>query len=126
MCSKNKLFHLQIYIALNTFLFVCEMSSFDAVFYFLCNLIISETELQTEMIFIPALFISFPCYPTFRLSDRPVGPYRSDNRDFTVPTDDLNSRPHEEGQKLIKQQWTIYWVAEPFSTLAVRQHYGET
>jgi hypothetical protein len=37
---KNKLFHLQIYIMLNT-IFVCEIFSFDAVLYFLRNLIIS-------------------------------------------------------------------------------------
>jgi hypothetical protein len=37
---KNKLFHLQIYIALNT-TFVCEIFSFDAILYFLRNLIIS-------------------------------------------------------------------------------------
>jgi hypothetical protein len=38
--KKNRLFHLQIYIMLNT-IFVCEISSFDAALYFLRHLIIS-------------------------------------------------------------------------------------
>jgi hypothetical protein len=37
--SKNKLLHLQVYVMLSIVL-VCEIFPFDAVFYFLCNLII--------------------------------------------------------------------------------------
>jgi hypothetical protein len=35
----KELFHLQIYILLNA-VFVCEVFSFDAILYFLCNVII--------------------------------------------------------------------------------------
>jgi hypothetical protein len=79
--SKNKLLFTSLRM-LNA-VFICEIFSFDAVLYFVCNLIMLSW-------YLPWSFLLASCFIRhFRLSDCPLLPFSLDNQDFAVFAENL-------------------------------------